>query len=187
MAQDAHYLTYYSETLACIAAKLPQNEDKITFIEFARNAIVVERSLHEYYLELFGKKPLPPISPTCHHYIHYLRSVAFVSNVEVTLAAILPCFWIYKEVGDYISEISREHIMDNPYRKWIETYSDESFAQSVAKAIAICDRYFDESKGLYKEEMDMAFTTASHLEYNFWESAYRKERWGVTTNKIRRD
>ncbi|MBP1617786.1 MAG: tenA [Bacteroidetes bacterium] len=177
IAQDAHYLNYYGDVLACIAAKLPLSEDKITFIDFAKNTIVVERSLHEYYLEIFGNKPLPPISPTCHHYIHYLRSLAFADKMEVALASILPCFWIYKEVGDYILNIAKDNIASNPYGKWIQTYSDEAFAQSVTKAINVCDRYFELSKGIYKKEMDGAFVAASYLEYDFWDSAYRKEEW----------
>lgn len=177
IAQDTHYLSYYGDVLACIAAKLPVSEDKLTFIDFAKNTIAVEHSLHEYYLHIYGNKPLPPISPTCHHYVHYLRSLVFADKLEVALAAILPCFWIYKEVGDYILDITKDNIANNPYEKWIRTYSDEAFAQSVAKAIDVCDRYFELSKGLYKEDMDKAFVGASYLEHEFWDSAYRKEEW----------
>ncbi|MFV9927060.1 MAG: hypothetical protein AB8V23_04640 [Candidatus Midichloria sp.] len=40
--------------------------------------------------------------------------------VEVATAAVLPCFWVYNEVG---LSIARYASADNPYARWIESYS----------------------------------------------------------------
>ena len=47
----------------------------------------------------------------------------------------------------------------------------------VEKAIAICDQIAEKSN--LKVEMTEAFTYASKMEWMFWDSAYRLEKWPV--------
>lgn len=138
MLQDAHYLDQFGRALAIIAARVQDLEDSLAFIQFAEGAVVVEKALHESYFERFGLKEKGNIQPTCHHYGHFLKSTAALEPVEVAIAAVLPCFWIYKEVGDHIYRNQVEG--DNPYQKWIETYAGDEFGTITQKAIAIGDR-----------------------------------------------
>ena len=85
------------------------------------------------------------------------------------MAAVLPCFWIYKKVGDYIYE--NQSVKNNPYQQWIETYAGEEFGLLVDQAINCCDRVAETCSDNQKELMHKAFYTASQLEYNFWDSA----------------
>ena len=90
-------------------------------------------------------------------------------------AAILPCFWIYKKVGDHILET--QNSKNNPYKNWIDTYSGEEFAEGVKKAITYTDRMAENSTPEIRSQMLEAFITASKLEYNFWDAAYRNIIW----------
>ena len=56
-------------------------------------------------------------------YTSFLINTAHTESVEVAAAAILPCFWIYNEIGKYIKE--NAVTKNNPYKKWIDTYADE--------------------------------------------------------------
>jgi thiaminase/transcriptional activator TenA len=96
-------------------------------------------------------------------------------SVEVGMAAVLPCFWIYKKIGDYILEIQNKD--NNPYQDWISTYAGEEFGLLVDKAIAICDEAAQNSTPAQQQLMTQAFITASRLEFAFWDSAYRLEKW----------
>src|SRR5205823_9430160 len=60
---------------------------------------------------------------------------------EVLVAALLPCFWIYWDVG---CAIARTAAPQNPYKAWIDTYADERFGEAVRTVIAITDRRSEE-------------------------------------------
>ncbi len=175
MTQDSLYLEHFGRTLALIGVKAHSIEDALTYIRFAENAIVVENALHESYFVDFGISHKGIIQPACHHYIHFLRSTAAVEPVEVAMAAALPCFWIYKNVGAdiYVNHQSN----NNPYQKWIQTYGGEDFAIAVKNAIDICDKAAENTTDSIRQKMTEAFITASRMEYEFWNAAYKLKIW----------
>ncbi|WP_292009018.1 thiaminase II [Chryseobacterium sp.] len=175
MAQDSLYLEHFGRALALISARTYDIQDVLTFIRFAENSIVVENALHESYFKDFGVTERGIMQPVCHHYIHYLKSTAALDAVEIAMAAVLPCFWIYKEVGDHILE----HYVNkkNPYQKWIDTYGGEEFAAAVQQAIEICDKIAENTTEDTRTRMTEAFITASRMEYLFWDAAYKTTLW----------
>jgi len=175
LQQDAHYLEYFARALAIIAAKVPDVNTMLDFIRFAEGAIIVERALHDSYFKEYEVGERAAVSPTCHHYIHYLQSTAYSNDVAIAIAAVLPCFWIYKEVGDYILQHQTKDA--NPYQGWIDTYAGEEFGLLVTKAINLCDAIAENSTPAQQQKMTEAFVTASRLEYAFWDSAYLLENW----------
>lgn len=175
MAQDSLYLEHFGRTLSLIAAKITDLQDVLAFMRFAENAIVVENALHESYFIDFGVSDKGVLQPACHHYIHFLRSTAALDSVEVAVAAVLPCFWIYREVGNHIYQT--QNTVDNPYEKWIATYAGEEFSQAVDHAIAICNTVAENTTEATRERMTEAFIMASRMEYHFWEAAYELKMW----------
>ncbi|MEZ7496260.1 thiaminase II [Leeuwenhoekiella aequorea] len=175
--QDSIYLENFGRALALIAARAHEVDDVLTYTRFAEGAIVVENALHESFFKEFKISKTHDVSPVCHHYIHYLKSTAALDQVEVAMAAVLPCFWIYKKVGDYIYE--NQSVKNNPYQQWIETYAGEEFGLLVDQAINCCDRVAETCSDNQKELMHKAFYTASQLEYNFWDSASKLKRWEI--------
>ncbi len=178
MLQDAHYLIHFGKALAVTGARAPDPDAMIRFTHSAEACIVVERALHEGFFKAYGisaedaaaAKP----SPTCSHYISYLLATAHNAPYEVAVAALLPCFWIYGEVGKHLLEIAAP---DNPYQAWIDTYADEEFDEGVKRVIKIADSTFASTTPVIKEQMCEAFERASLLEWMFWDSAYRLETW----------
>lgn len=102
MAQDSLYLEHFGRALALIGARAYNIQDVLSFTRFAENAIVVENALHESYFKDFDVTEKGKMQPVCHHYVHFLKSTAALDAVEIAMAAVLPCFWIYQKVGDYI-------------------------------------------------------------------------------------
>ena len=181
IVQDAHYLIAFSRALAIAAAKAPDPDRMIEFCEAARDAIVVERALHGNYFARWGIDAATftatPVSPGGHHYISYLLATAFGEPYEVLLGALLPCFWIYAEVG---KDILGRAAPDNPYQSWIDTYAGEEFDRSVRTMIEATDEAAEGRSVRIREAMHAAYSTATALEYQFWESAYRMERWPLS-------
>jgi thiaminase/transcriptional activator TenA len=175
MAQDSLYLEHFARTLALIGVKADNISDALTYIRFAENAITVENALHESYFVDFGISDKGIIQPACHHYVHFLRSTAALEPIEVAMAATLPCFWIYKNVGQHIYA---HHQSDtNPYEKWIQTYGGEGFTIAVKNAIDICDKVAENTTDSIRQKMTQAFITASIMEYEFWDAAYKLKKW----------
>ncbi len=175
IAQDSNYLESFGRTLALIGARAHDTAHVLRFIRFAEGAIVVEKALHASYFVDLGIKGKAPLSPACHHYTNFLLKEAALSQVEVAMAAVLPCFWIYKKVGDYIyQQQSKEK---NPYQTWIDTYAGEEFGLRVQEAIAICDAVAATCTPIQQEKMTKAFVTGCKLEWRFWDSAWRLEKW----------
>jgi thiaminase/transcriptional activator TenA len=177
MQQDAVYLGEFSRALALIAARCFNHPYTLDFIRFAEGAVVVESALHEGYFKQFGIEEAGAASPTCQNYTQFLLTKASLDQVEVAMAAVLPCFWIYKKVGDYI--YANQQADNNPYQDWIATYAGEDFGLLVEKAIAICDDVAARCTEAQQEKMTQAFIRASQLEWMFWDSAYQLESWPV--------
>ncbi|MDH6307517.1 thiaminase/transcriptional activator TenA [Dysgonomonas sp. PFB1-18] len=175
--QDALYLAEYGKVLTAIASRLNKPEHIEAFIHFAGDSMAVEKALHESFVSKISSSAKQEASPSCLLYTSYLLRQVATSPVEVMLAAVLPCFWIYKEVGDYI--LKHQIKGNNPYQSWIDTYGGEEFEQSVKTAIAICDELAEKCTPEQRQAMMDAYVMCSKMEWLFWDSAWRLEKWAV--------
>ena len=175
--QDAYYLEQYARTLAIAASKAVDHESMVFLSGSLVESIAIEQALHQEYFAAFGLDKQAVLrteaSPTCVAYTSYLVAVSQCQSVEVAIAAILPCFWIYLEVGKYIA---MNTVVGNPYAKWIETYSDPLFAEATDKAIALTDRMARRAPEQVPA-MRRAFDQAVRYEWMFWDAAWRQEEW----------
>lgn len=180
IVQDAHYLIGFGRALALAAAKAPKPDRIVQFARAAETAIVVERSLHGGFFRDYDITPETfagtPLSPPCDHYVSWLVAAAYAEPYEVVLAALLPCFWIYAEVG---TDIFSRAAADNPYRAWIDTYAGEEFGVAVAQMIAATDEAARDASAVSRQRMHAAFAQATRLEWMFWNGAYADVAWPV--------
>jgi thiaminase (transcriptional activator TenA) len=93
-----------------------------------------------------------------------LISTAFSAPYPVALAALLPCFWIYAEIGRDIHACAQR---PNPYAAWIDTYAGEEFHAVVRAVIVTIDRLAKRCSDTMIEEMHRAYTYAARLEWMF--------------------
>jgi thiaminase/transcriptional activator TenA len=178
ITQDAIYLGQFSRALAIAAAKAPDAATMQSFAQSALGAIAVEQALHSRYLRDFGVDPVGIAdvepSPDCLAYTSYLLAAAYHEPWEVLVAALLPCFWIYRDVGCAIARTAAPH---NPYRAWIDTYADERFGDAVRRAIAASDRAAAGVTAATRVRMLAAFARACQYEWLFWDGAYQGRGW----------
>ena len=173
--QDTYYLSTYGKVLASLSTRLKDVEHASDFLNFANDTIAVEKILHQEFAEELNAFEKPKKSPTCSLYTGFLSEVLTYDSVEVSLAAVLPCFWIYKEVGDYL--LTKATLENNPYQKWIATYGGEDFANAVRRATEITESYAQNSNDEMKKEMTKVFLKTAQMEWMFWDSAYKLEKW----------
>jgi thiaminase/transcriptional activator TenA len=176
--QDAHYLRDYARALAVCAARAPQEADIRMFAEHAAGAIAVERELHAGFFADAGISEADvaatPMAPTCLAYTSYLLASVYGGSFAEALGAVLPCYWIYQEVGTALAERGSP---DPLYRRWIDTYGGEEFAAVVRAVIELTDRL--ELSAAERARMAERFRTTSRYEWMFWDMGWRREAWPV--------
>jgi thiaminase/transcriptional activator TenA len=174
--QDSLYLIDYCRVLALIASKLDKTERILQFLKFAEDSILIEKGMHEKFLSGYREEATYQKSPACFTYTNFLLSTAAFRSPEEAVASILPCFWIYQQVGDYIYSNAADN---NPYQEWIDTYSAEEFRKATDTAIEVTDEIAKPANSIIRLKMTEVFVLSTKLEYMFWESAYKKEEWIV--------
>jgi len=173
LRQDALYLTDFARALNIAAGRSPDAASEFT--GFAYDVYTVEKALHEGFFREWGIEARETRrSPACFAYTNYLIAAACNKTYEETVAALLPCFWIYREAGNHILKHASPR---NPYQKWIDTYAGEEFSVTVDKMINITNNTAAQAGVETRRLMEAAFETASRLEWLFWDSAYRLEAW----------
>ena len=178
VVQDALYLGQYARVLAMAGVKGPDGATLHAFASSALEAVAVEQALHEQYFRSFGIDPaklakIEP-SPDCLAYTSFLLATAYHDPWEVLVAALLPCFWVYWDVG---TAIARRAAVDNPYRAWIATYADEGFGAAVRTVIGITDRAAAAAAPATVGRMMTAFIRSTQYEWLFWDGAYQQRGW----------
>jgi thiaminase (transcriptional activator TenA) len=178
--QDAHYLVDYARALALVGAKAPDAQALAMFAGHARGAIEVERSLHTSLFRDMGitddEVRGTPVMPTTLAYTSYLLRSCHQGSFAEGLAAVLPCYWIYAEVG---AALLARASPDPLYARWIGTYGGEEFGKIVADVLALVDRVGDTASASERAAMREHVVTTSRYEWMFWDAAWRREVWPV--------
>lgn len=178
LQQDSLYLIDYARALALMGARCMDPKHIDMFLRFSHGALEGERTLHLNYFKEYGihsrDAALMPKSPACMAYSAYLVERAATADLSEAMAALLPCFWIYREVGNYIFKQAQQ---PNPYWNWIETYASEEFSAIVDEAIDFTDQLAEDAGSATLIRMHSAFMESSGLEYCFWDDAYHCRTW----------
>jgi thiaminase/transcriptional activator TenA len=178
--QDALYLRDFARGLALLAAKSPQDQWLMMFLEHARDTIVVERALHESFFKdwQLSEEDIysTPLAPNNLLYTSYLLRIAYERPFPEILGCFLPCYWIYWEVG---KELEKRGAPKEVFRRWIQTYSSEQYASIVRQVLQVMDQV---AQGLKDHELKLIrnhFVVTSKLEHLFWDMGFHKQAWAI--------
>jgi thiaminase/transcriptional activator TenA len=179
--QDYVYLLDFAQVLCMGGAKSPDLRTLELFARHALAAVEVERSFHTSFGKSMGLSPklLDETSPgpVTRAYIDHLQAAAWSGGLHELVAAVLPCYWIYGDVGTRLFK-------DRPrtpkiYRQWIELYASEDFWRAVREQIALADELGAHASAAQKRAMEEHFLRSARYEFLFWDQAYRREQWSV--------
>lgn len=180
VVQDAHYLRDYARALALLAGRAHEEGASLVLARHAQGAIEVERSLHDSFFRDFGLDAgdvaATPLSPTTVAYTSYLLATAHGGSFAEGMAAVLPCYWIYREVGRHLLALGSP---DPLYRRWIDTYGGEEFDAVVEEALAIAESAGQAAGPEEQARMERHFRTTSRYEWLFWDAGWHRETWPV--------
>jgi thiaminase/transcriptional activator TenA len=180
VVQDALYLRQYAQALAAVASRAPDAAGTEMFARHAADAVAVERALHESLLADLGIDPAAASAakpaPTNLAYTSYLLAAIYGGSYADGIGAILPCYWIYWEVG---KELQRRGSPDPRYQRWIDTYGGEEFGAAVRAVLAVTDELGPVLAPRERERVHQHFRVTSRYEWMFWDMGYRKQTWPI--------
>lgn len=178
--QDALYLRDYARALAVVASRAPDAVQIEMFARHAAEAIAVERTLHDSLLTDLGIDPATADTaepaPTTLAYTSYLLAAAGGGSYAEGVGAVLPCYWIYWEVG---KELQRRGSPDARYQRWIDQYGSDSFGQTVQDVLAVADNFGPGLTPSERQRVHHHLRATSRYEWMFWDMGYRKEKWPI--------
>lgn len=175
LRQDALYLREYARVLAAAARIAPTPHEQAFWAQSAQGAITGELELHASWLApgagveaaTFAVDPAPATVA----YLDHLRSVAFGGDYAELIAAVLPCFWLYTDLGTRLhagefDAYARDP--QHPYASWLATYADPAFEKATEQAIDHVMHAATESDAAGRRRMLCAFEVSSAHELAFF-------------------
>jgi thiaminase (transcriptional activator TenA) len=178
LLQDARYLRAYAQALNVLASKAPREEWAITLSTHAIDALRTERQLHGSILRSYGvsekEMRAASMAPTNVAYTNHLLAAVHQRPFGEALAVMLPCYWIYWEVG---RELKKRGSSDPDYRRWIDQYADPAYGKAVEQVLAMMNAEARDMSPSSRARAVELFTTAARYEYMFWDMAWREEQW----------
>lgn len=170
LEQDCIYMANYGDEFRHLAHMLPKSRLQELFLRFAEESTAAEEAMHQMLMAEFGGCNAHPLSGTT-RYIRHTQQYFHPEDLPMAMAAMLPCMWVYGEVGKYILSIE-QHGEQNPYHDWISCYASEQMDEGVRIALELTDNLAEQETDERQEKMLEAFMIATELEFVFWDQAY---------------
>lgn len=175
LAQDALYLRDYARVLAEASRRAPTPHEQAFWARSAEGAIIGELELHASWLTpgsgVEAGTFATDAAPATVAYLDHLRSVAFGADYAELIAAALPCFWLYTDLGRRLhagafGEYARDP--EHPYASWLETYADPAFEMATEQAIGYVMDAATQADAPRRRRMLRAFEVSSAHELAFF-------------------
>ena len=161
VAQDYFFLESFSRAYGLAVSKSKDKNSKKVLSQLLEG-VSEELILHETYskewdIDLTNNH----IKPATQNYTNFLDAVSKKQSSVEIMFAMTPCMRLYSWIGKSLSK----KVLNNPYKEWIITYSDESF-DNLAKAL---ENLIDTSKEAYDtNQANYLYKRAMELELEFF-------------------
>lgn len=176
--QDIYYLKHYAKVHAFAAAHADDFHVSASLAGKAKNTAEAELTVHKEHAEILNItdedianfKP----APTAYAYTSHLYRVSLSGSLVQIIAAILPCYWLYADIGMKYKEAKPD---EEIYRNWIRMYASDWFQESTQEMIDLVDELAAKASEDEKEKIIDQFVIAKEYELAFWEMSYTFETW----------
>ena len=156
VAQDYFFLESFSRAYGLAVSK-SKDKNSIKALSKLLDGVSEELILHETYAKKWDVNLTNNhIKTATKNYTDFLDEVSKKQSAVEIMFAMTPCMRLYSWIGKSLSN----KVLNNPYKEWIVTYSDESFenlAQSLEYLIDSSKEAYDinQANYLYKKAMEL--------------------------------
>lgn len=184
--QDIYYLKHYGKIHAIAASQAEDFSVTASLADKARTTAEAELTVHKEHAEILNItnedigdfKP----APTAYAYTSHLYRATLSGCLAQTVAAMLPCYWLYADIGRLNEQATPEPEI---YQNWIKMYASDWFQDATKWQIDLLNSLVADMNESDKEKVKEQFVIAKEYELAFWEMSYTKETWLSKTNKIK--
>ncbi|MFD2169641.1 thiaminase II [Tumebacillus lipolyticus] len=175
---DSYYLSVFAKVQALGAAVANDLHTASRMAAHAQGTYEAELSLHETFSTRLGitaedRAAFEP-SPTAYAYTTHLLAVGYTGTLGEIIAALLPCYWLYAEIGKRLQGATPEQPI---YQEWIRAYGGDWFETLVTEQIDRLDALAELATPEERRRMEQHFLISSQYELSFWGMAYSLEQW----------
>jgi thiaminase/transcriptional activator TenA len=175
---DSYYLSVFAKVQALGAARAADLHTMSRMAFHAQGTYEAEMDLHRNFTVRLGiteeqKAAFQP-APSAYNYANHLIAVGYTGTLGEIIAAILPCYWLYHEIGERYQGVQTPEPI---YQDWINAYGGEWFGELVKEQINRLDELAEAASEEEKRRMEQHFILSSDFEYSFWQMAYTLEKW----------
>lgn len=163
LAQDALYLGEYARLLIRVGSRASDAKERLFWTRAAANALAEEDRLHRDWVHHPAEA-----APATRAYLDHLRQVAEQGDRAELIAALLPCYVLYADLGTRLAELDHR---THPYGEWLRMYADPDFAEAARTACEIADRAAAAGTPARRERMREAYARSMRHELAFFEAA----------------
>lgn len=172
LRQDILYLRAFSKALNVLASKAPREDWSRTLARHAGEALDAEQQLHSSIVGEVGASL--QMAPTNAAYTNHLLVSVERGSFAEGLAAMLPCYWVYWEVGKVLHKRGSPN---KDYRRWIDQYAGESYGSTVREVLTMMNAVAAAASTAERESARKLFVRSARYEWMFWDMAWRLEQW----------
>jgi thiaminase/transcriptional activator TenA len=173
IGQDAVYLSDFSRVLAMGAVRSSDRADERLLLSHAATVHTVEAALHQDLAPRLGiaaeELAATPPGPVTAAYGDHLVRAAWTEPLVVLVAALLPCYVLYRNVA----RAMKPPAVEVPeYREWIDTYSGAEYGQAVDELTDLANRLGSSLAADVAARAARAHWRSIRYEWLFWEQAW---------------
>ena len=178
VVQDTRYLQAFADALTTAASKAPNRAWAKQLAADAQDSLEEELRLHKEVLARLGISEAEAAkidsTPNAFAYANFLIVTADRRPFAEVIAALLPCYWIYWEVGKALQAKGSTNPL---YQAWIDTYISPGYADTVTAVIQMVNSMAATADATTRERMHEHFRRSSGYEWLFWDAAYQRQTW----------
>ncbi|WP_232699368.1 thiaminase II [Brevibacillus daliensis] len=180
MKQDYLFLQQYAKLFALASVKTDRLEWSGLFAALMTSTLTDEMALHRGYAERLGisEQDLLESEPAfvMLAYTSYMLQVAHEGTLGELVSALLPCTWSYREIGKRIA-MNPATLQHEFYGEWVSMYSSDEFGSLTDWLRGVLDELAEQAGQEERERMKRHFIITCHMEYQFWDMAYKEQVW----------
>ncbi len=169
--QDNIYLNNFSTRLQLAHQQITNPTAKNFLKTCMDNTLELEQGLHTYIAQTFNTSfnKHAQLLPANIHYNQQTQQLISENKLHLTLASLLPCYWVYQHIG---KRIFHKTINNNPFASWISVYGDIAFETEANTFRNICDEIAINCNTEQQNIMTHKFQIFTQLELELWDNSY---------------
>ena len=163
--------------IAMLAAKATEEQDVAYFLQSAQFIHEAELELHRTTFRELGVTEetianFEP-APAAYNYVSHMYQAFFTGTLAEAYAAILPCPWLYQEIGMRLRGATPNVKL---YDEWLQLYGSVDMEQKIAEQKAMMNR-FAAMPGNDERTLLEHFKRSCYYEWQFWEMSWTAQTW----------